>query len=433
MQTTLAIAVKSHNRKSVIQKYKFNKETENPQHILDQKTDAVETNVPFKSYLPHIVFNKNLQKIEVLGDFVWPYTKRVKNIEYEIDHYFLDASFGEKLGFENSDSKNSDYKNSNSKIWEKFESSCYDGRSYSSVVFVENIGTIMVGGILDYKTLGDCLVVTSSKFSSSKSSSSKLSRTNPCVSKQLPELNQPRRQHSLLLQNNKLFTVGGITGMSHEIDAKTRRKEILLNSVEMLDLDELDEWVNLNPLLTKIRGGSFLDSEIGCLWFGWAGSEEKSEGVEVVQKNLLTSSNSTNLFPNRVFPQVFNQPSYDKASFTFKNQLISIGGGFSSSHCLFRVLNLKTFHETCIELKNPTIMHVSAKMTNLAVQFTEVQELNENYKNVNSKNGVRKPHQSQYQSHWYLFVAYILACSVTFYFSKFKNYGGSGYVRLNNK
>ena len=405
----------------MIQKYKLNKEAENPQHILDQKTDAVETNVPFKSYLPHIVFNKNLQKIEVLGDFVWPYSKRVKNIEYEIDHYFLDANFRVKSSFENKDSK----------IWEKFENSCYDGRSYSSVVFVENIGTIMVGGILDYKTLGDCLVVTSSKLSSSKQ----------CFSKQLPTLNQPRRQHSLLLQNNKLFTVGGITGMSHEIDAKSRGKGILLNSVEMLDLEKLDEWVNLQPLLTKIRGGSFLDSEIGFLWFGWAGTEEKSRSVEVLQKNLFLegsggkrissssdSSSSTNFystnFSNRVFPQAFDHPSYDKASITFKNQLVSIGGGFSSSHCLFRVLNLKTFHETCIELKNPTIMHVSAKMTNLAVQFTEVQDF---------KNEVSKHHQSQYQSHWYLFVAYILACSVTFYFSKFKNYGGSGYVRLNNK
>ena len=101
------------------------------EHFLDELDDSIEAKVPFDSYLPHIAWNPELEVIEVIGDFVWPYTKKHKNVKYEKNHYFL----------------------ANFEFWNKSNRTCFDGRSYSAVRFLPNIGTVMIGGILDYKTL----------------------------------------------------------------------------------------------------------------------------------------------------------------------------------------------------------------------------------------------------------------------------------------
>ena len=256
-------------------------------------------------------------------------------------------------------------------------------------------------------------------------------RTTQCSKLTVPNLNEARRQHSLLLHDKKLFVSGGITGNSHEIDQKSRSKGMLLNSVEMLCLESMNdksEWKNLEPLISKSRGGSFIESPIGFLWFGWSGTEVSSESMEIVSRDLfldqpLNESPIKNSSSVRL--DTFSHPSYDKAVSVLGKRLISIGGGFSSSNCLFRVLNLESFEEKCVELKNPMIIHTSSKMTNLATQFSEIQH--SNVENLVEDN------RSQYQSHWYLFVGYILACSLTFYLSQVRTLGNSGYVRLNNK
>ena len=136
-RVTLAIAVKSHERKSVIQVYKLNEKISS---ILDQTKDPIEISVPFQSYLPHITWNIHLQKLEVIGDFVWPYSKKVKNLIPDVDHHFLNPDF---------------------ETWEESTESCFDGRSYSAVKFIPGLGTLMVGGVLGYKTLGSSVIVRS--------------------------------------------------------------------------------------------------------------------------------------------------------------------------------------------------------------------------------------------------------------------------------
>ena len=251
MSKTLAIAVKSHNRKSVIQKYHL-KESH---PFLDQTNDPLETEVPFKSYLPHIVYNSCLKKLEVFGDFVWPYAKRSKNITYPTkNHYFLDGDL---------------------KIWEEVKNSTYDSRSYSAGKFIDNLGTVIVGGILDYKTLSSVIVIT------------KCGESNYDENHILPKLNQARRQHSVTVYETKMIVAGGLMGMSHEIDQSSRSKGFLLNSIEVLDLKHLEKWEFLDPLKTKIRGGSFIESPIGFLWFGWSGSESSSKSLEIVDKTNI--------------------------------------------------------------------------------------------------------------------------------------------------